>query len=430
MGWRRARLTVVSVIAIEACGPSVADTGGGGGGADGSGGTAGDVDGASASDLDGGSADGTSASSGAENCPLPAQGGRLSATIVDEERAIFGLAIDAASGDRFLAGEPCVQRVDATGAPVWTHESDGGTCTGVASTSSVVSVGRSSGSAGSVLRLDAESGAVIGEVPLPVAAQPQLTAAADGTLYAVVRDGPFSGGTATMTAIDPDGQLAWTTELPGPLGSKDLAVAVGRDGPLVGLFLEATEHGGTLHAFDESGALLWTWTLAEPGDRILSIAADATGIWVVAGNPTTEYSNSGGVGAPGWIVRLDADGEQRFAKSTLDDPAIEYPRVVATDPCVGVYLAGHGSTLGDGWGRLWVARIDDDANVLWSDEWDGSVVELPDSPTQRDGHDVGTAIAIDPAGTIVVGGSTEVREVFEGDVVSILSQDWLGEYAP
>lgn len=59
-----------------------------------------------------------------------------------------------------------------------------------------------------------------------------------------------------------------------------------------------------------------------------------------------------------------------------------------------------------------------------------AVTELPDAPTQRDGHDVGTAIAIDPAGTIVVGGSTEVREVLDGDVVSVLSQDWLGVYVP
>jgi hypothetical protein len=430
MGWMQVGFIVVGVVAIGGCGPSAADSGGDGSG-DASSSSAEHGPGASASEQDGGSADATSSESGVDECPLPVQGGRLSATIIDDERSVDDVAIEPGSGDRLVAGRPCMQRVTADGSSRWTYEREDRACGSIVSTAEVVAVGSWGAETSSIVRLDLDTGALLGEVVLPADGEVGLAAQTDGTIYAVVRDGPIADASATMTAIGTDGQLVWTTPLPGPLAASQLPIAAGRDGVLVGLVLD-TDPGqsAVVQALDTSGAPTWTWTWPESAEEVLSIAADATGIWVIVGDINKDYSNAGGVGTPGWIVRLDPEGQQLFATSTLDDPAIEFPRAVAADPCVGVYVAGHGSTLGDAWGQLWVARIDDDANVLWSDAWDGEVEELPDSHDERDGFDFGEAIAIDPAGTIVVAGSTEVREELDGHLVTVAAQDWLGEYAP
>lgn len=427
MRWRR--VSSALVLGLGGCGPTVGTTGSGGGGADGSGGAPTNDDGASASELEGGSVD--DSGSGGADCQLPPQGGRVSQEIVDATRRVAGVAIEPSSGDRVFVGRPCAERIDGGGTSRWRFELDGADCQGVVVADGIVTAAHARDGVGTLTRLHADTGALVDEITLSTGDETAVATAIDGTIYAVVTDGPYLETTATLSAVDPAGAISWTTTLPGPLSPSDMPVAAGIDGPLVGLVVREEEGDvARLQAFDSGGNPSWSWSPIDAGFEVRSIAADADGIWVVLGDPAKEYSISGGVGGPGGIARLDLQGQLVVAKTTLDDPAIEYARAVASDPCLGVYLAGHGSTLDERWGQLWVARIDADANVLWADFWDGSVVELPESPFPLDGDDLGESLAIDPSGRIVVVGSTAVREELDGDTKAVISQDWVGEYVP
>ncbi|MEK7474766.1 MAG: S8 family serine peptidase [Candidatus Coatesbacteria bacterium] len=233
--------------------------------------------------------------------------------------------------------------------------------------------------------------------------------AVDGAGNAVVaghesRYDIFQDGNWLIRKYGPAGNLIWTVTYDSPAHYFDRAYAVAIDGGgnIIVAGAEARWdllQGNNWHVrkYDSDGALLWSRSYNSPGngdDQAVAVAADAAGNIVVAGY---EARTDLGQGDNWRILKYDPDGALLWSRSyTGPGSGSDRAEGVAVDSAGDIVVAGYENRLDLGQGNNWlVRRYDPDGSLLWERSYN--------SPANS--TDQATAVAIDPAGRIVVAGS-------------------------
>lgn len=263
------------------------------------------------------------------------------------------------AGYEFLVEESVwVAKLDADGAPVWSHSDplETGRAYGVAAADGDVYVVGSFGPTGFLRRYNT-NGAEFWTV------EESGTEGCNGCDYlfhvAVTETGVVAGGVvdnvtadAWIGAFDGDGNEQWSNVVAGPLDGQDGVIGLGRSGGSTLVLLALNDYADVrLEARDDAGAV--QWTLDDPlGAGVIpaGLAATADGGFVMITNlydPRTTISSVR-------VVRFDAEGGVVWETihALPEGEGVDARRVaVGSDGRIGLtgsYFAS-GGTDGDAW---------------------------------------------------------------------------------
>jgi hypothetical protein len=174
-----------------------------------------------------------------------------------------------------------------------------------------------------------------------------------------------------------------------------------------------------LAKLDSNGGYLWSKRFESISNSVLlavaALAVDSDNNVFLGGSVLGPVDFGGGtLAAQGdWDVFLasfDASGVYRWSKR-FGGAQTDGGSAVATDPQGNVLLTGAFSAninfgqgplqSGGGWDAF-VAKFDNDGNTLWADTWGDNLLQM------------GTSVAADPAGNVMVGGSNQGTVNFGG----------------
>lgn len=128
---------------------------------------------------------------------------------------------------------------------------------------------------------------------------------------------------------------------------------------------------------DEGPEILWERTYGGANyDTGYGIEQASDGGFVIAG-----FTNSFGIGnTVMYVITIDSDGDTVWTKIY----GISYEAVFSIDECAdgGYVIAGYTDFFGAGGGDMYVIRIDDDGNSLWSQAYGGDSFECARSIKQ------------------------------------------------
>ena len=159
---------------------------------------------------------------------------------------------------------------------------------------------------------------------------------------------------------------------------------------------------------DESGHQEWLKTYAGPGDLLVTAVIEAPGGgYVMAGAVMTSDVMNWAF----WVARLDEEGNVLWQKA-YDGPAFDrFDIGIASARGGGYVVAGETLSFGAGGWDVWVLRLDEDGAVLWQraygtegDEIPNAVIQSPDGTFVVCGYIVnedGFVMKLDASGSVL-----------------------------
>ncbi len=160
-----------------------------------------------------------------------------------------------------------------------------------------------------------------------------------------------------------------------------------------------------LAEIDENSDLLWESTYGDTLSEEFYQALPVAGGGYIAVGTSNSYGDKA---YDQWIVRLDNNHEEIWSRSLGEDEFGVATQVVP-DGEGGWYIGGFQNILDEQRASFWVARMDDDGEIIWNNIYGG-----PE-------HDFLTAMVDAPGGGVVVAGSTHsfTSENRDGYIVKI-----------
>jgi hypothetical protein len=222
------------------------------------------------------------------------------------------------------------------------------------------------------------------------------------------------------------GALLWQKRV--TLSAFDYATGVATDGSgnIIVSFWVGSPYDGWIAKYRPSGAELWTKTIGTPETDIShAVAADAIGNIYVAGYTRGILGDRRfGIGsdADAWVAKVSPAGRTLWIRQigSYDD---DYAYGVAVDGAGNVLVGGttEGPLAGPDPGSdddAWLAKYDPNGVLLWSRQIDS---------LERSRDDEAAAIAVDAAGNVVIGGTTDGRFVTGA---STAPDAWVAKFSP
>jgi Ca2+-binding RTX toxin-like protein len=268
----------------------------------------------------------------------------------------------------------------------------------------------------------------------------------DGTLPGQTR--PVLGYShAFVRKYDQAGSEAWTRQFgadwPRPVIGAVMATGVSaHDGRVyvagfVGGYLPGQDHAGGADAFarayDAAGSEQWTRQFGtDANDRALSVAADATGVYI-AGYTNGQFPGQAKAGGPddldAFLRRYTLDGDllwtRQFGTAEEDRAhgvAVDGTGVVVTGFTRGALPGQTSAGLQD----VFVRRYDLNGNPLWTHQF-GTSGEDPYTGSPTEENDVAWAVAADASGISVAG---EIGGTLPGENPSLNGSAFVRRYRP
>jgi cysteine-rich repeat protein len=199
--------------------------------------------------------------------------------------------------------------------------------------------------------------------------------------------------------FSPDGELIWGTVHEGGFKEDDYTADVAVDGDgasyVVGSGIRDDEgQDGWLGKFDENGELEWANWHSGPShasDWGSGVALDGQGSVYYVGEEKVAFE-----GVNAFIRKLDSDGDEIWVR-TYGAEGDQAANWVGHDD-EGLLIVGNFSNDKDDDWDAWLARLDEDGELLWEVTWAGPLAE---------GWDFGSAAAVQDDGDILVVGASQ-----------------------
>lgn len=192
----------------------------------------------------------------------------------------------------------------------------------------------------------------------------------DGRILAAGSTGSFGNGSsdAYVICVDSSGDLLWSTTIGSPQVDRAMALAVLEDGSYVVVgFSNGGGNGGYdgwLVKMDGTTNVQWERYFGGMGwDMLYDIHVDGDGSMLLAG--TT--SSSGAGSSDGWLIKVDAEGEQQWSR-TFGGVGEDELRSVQPTNDGGAVVAGW-STSQETRRDVFVAKVTDDGGEQWSRDY-------------------------------------------------------------
>ena len=269
-----------------------------------------------------------------------------------------------------------------------------------------------------------------------------VTATSDGGFeiagYSNSHDGdvprPHGGSDVWVVKLDADGNIIWSKTYGGSANEAGRAIVSTADGGSAVVGFAGSEdgdvhgsHGGAdvwVLRLNAQGDTLWTGTFGgsdwDEGSHIITTPDGGfalTGLTFSNDGDVIGYHTPTFIGADAWVVKLNSNGRKLWAKTlggTGDDVG---QSIVAANG--GGYLLTAYATSADGdisdhhgnglFNDIWVVRLDDDGNKIWSRTYGG---RLDDAPT--------SLITVSDGGYLLVGGT----DSHDGDLAGDQAADY------
>ncbi len=423
------------------CGPSVVDTGSSGA-AEGTGDV--EADPATGSETGSGedpdpsgetSGGGGSETGEVETCPpLESLSGAIAWSTIGDGASASEVVLDPLSDAFYLSSQDCIGRRGADGNEEAVLSGTGCSQLAIAPTGELVVAGTvtvpstEDFSYARVSKLHPDGGEVWSHVrDAPGVREAVTDVAVDGSGntvvvgYDILDEGPRSW----ILEFDEVGRSLWSVEREA---SWDATPRVGIDGTghivLGETFFDGTDAFVRLARLAPDGTQLWAVDTMGPADSEFTLDAmgvGSDGSILVAGENrvgTFETYES--------LTMFDAQGEQLWSHAANDTPWVEHTEAIAFGPCGTVVVAGTGDE-GDGtWGNIWIAKLSEAGEPVWSHQIDGGY----SSGSFGEGDDRIHSIAVDDQGGVTATGWITVDKELRGDVVMDIRERWLARFEP
>lgn len=173
-----------------------------------------------------------------------------------------------------------------------------------------------------------------------------------------------TGGTTTETDTEADPCMTWDRTYGGVAAEFGRAIVAVPNGGFAVAGRTASKGAGDndmwLVRLDEAGDVLWDRTYGTAvSEHANGLVVAPDGGFLVVGNTTTPANS-----LDWWIVRTDADGNELWDETfSTPDGDHAFAAVAASDG--GFAVAGTRDRVGQGTGRFWLIRLDDDGTTLW-----------------------------------------------------------------
>jgi hypothetical protein len=198
---------------------------------------------------------------------------------------------------------------------------------------------------------------------------------ANGTILIGGESGASTNRQARVACIGDTGNLIWSYEYGGPVRESCNAFLPLDDGFLFGG--ETASYGSGQTDFwivrcSASGETLWTRTFGgSANERCYAMCASADSGIILAGTTTTFSTGSTQV----WMVKMSDSGDSLWSRSFGGTGTDECYSIAPTADH-GFLLAGSTTTYGAGGSDFWIVRTDSSGNSLWSRTFGGTNTEV------------------------------------------------------
>lgn len=192
-----------------------------------------------------------------------------------------------------------------------------------------------------------------------------VAAAPDGGVYAtgLIWSDAIRGYDMIVMRLDAEGAPVWWRHFDSGRVDTGLALAVSANGDVTVVGSAGVPHSLTDDVWairlSDAGEVRWSkrfgggrrdtpWGLAETADGGMLIAA---GTW-----------SQGEGSADAWILKLDVDGELRWAR-LFGGPVWDRPTSILTTAEGGMLMVGHTSSKGAGYEDIWLLKLDSEGRL-------------------------------------------------------------------
>ena len=180
---------------------------------------------------------------------------------------------------------------------------------------------------------------------------------------------------AYIIKTGPSGEVIWSNHYGGPNVEEVFDIQQTADGGYVAVGYTSTNTAGYFDIYflktDAGGDTLWTRKYGGTNyDYGYSVAETNDGGFIIAGR-TSSY----GTGArSAYFIRTDADGDTLWTRAHGGWERDEAYSIVAL-PAGGYMAAGYTKSFGAGEGDVWLIRLDDAGDTLWTKTFGGELDE-------------------------------------------------------
>lgn len=220
--------------------------------------------------------------------------------------------------------------------------------------------------------------------------------APNGDIITAGSTSSFGAGNADLwiMRLSANGDVKWQMTYGGTGDDEAYAVALAPDGNIVVSGYTESFGAGDWDAWilrlSGNGNVIWQKTYGgKKTDEANAVAIAGNGDIVVAG----DTSSFGAGASDAWVLRLDGDGNVKWAKA-YGGKKDDYANAVALTSSGDIIVAGGTYSFGAGGKDLWVLKLDDKGNMKWE-------------KTYGEKHDdTANGVTVAPNGDILIAGGT------------------------